>query len=844
MTARKTIGMVVPLLAAALLGSSTDALAQKPRAELPAYELGEQWRRSDGVFELTRVEADRYVFTAASNREVHLGKDLAPIKNYNNGYWIEMSPPMTLKWPLEVGKWGSSSTTWKWHGQPLGNPARLQWEVKAYEEIRVGGKPLNAFRVEWEVRYPNNVHRVQTLWYAPDARQWVKAEGVREMTPLWSWVVFDVAVQAPIVATLESPANEERITGDSTRVSARIRSKAGVSDVRISVNGAEVFSGQPGTRDYSTYEPVKLKEGKNVILLTATEKNGQKIQEARVVYSDKAVASAPPEPPAIGAAPPKPAPPPVVATPEPKPTPPPVIATPAPKPPPPPVVATPAPKPPPPPVIAAPEPKPAPAPPVVASLPPAAPLVVRLASPSDKAKVEHETVALAGVASGGRGVSRVLVTVNGVEVLKHDEKTPARAVPLNLPLKLREGANTLVVSVTDADGAIEQEIRSIAYEKPVPFAIHFRYPEDRAKVTDASSLVAAVVESSRGVSLTRILVNGTQVHEQSERAAQRSMLVTTPVTLREGANAIVITATQTDGTVRQEIRTVVYEAPKVALPLPPAPATAPPAVKQDRWAVVIGVGAYESNQIPRLKFSVADAEAIYQTLIGPAGFKKDNVLLLTDKSERKPTLRNIKWALGTFLGRSAKKDDTVLIFFAGHGAPEVDTRGIERDGLAKYLIPSDADPDDLYSTALPMDELQTIFARIESERVIAFLDACYSGAAGGRTFAAKRTRAGAVDDLFLERLTRSKGRAIVTASRPTEVSIELPELGHGIFTYYLVNGLKGAADLNRDGIVSLQELYEYLEQQVSTKSRSVGGNQHPVMKGELEGVLPLTKVSR
>jgi uncharacterized caspase-like protein len=99
-----------------------------------------------------------------------------------------------------------------------------------------------------------------------------------------------------------------------------------------------------------------------------------------------------------------------------------------------------------------------------------------------------------------------------------------------------------------------------------------------------------------------------------------------------------------------------------------------------------------------------------------------------------------------------------------------------------------------------------------------------------------------VDDLFLERLTRSKGRAILTASRSAEVSLELPELGHGVFTYYLMQGLKGAADLNHDGIVTLQELYEYLEQQVTQKARSVGGNQHPVMKGELEGVLPLMKV--
>lgn len=141
-----------------------------------------------------------------------------------------------------------------------------------------------------------------------------------------------------------------------------------------------------------------------------------------------------------------------------------------------------------------------------------------------------------------------------------------------------------------------------------------------------------------------------------------------------------------------------------------------------------------------------------------------------------------------------------------------------------------------------MDELQAIFGRMEAERVVAFLDACYSGAAGGRTFAAKTTRAGNLDDQFLERLTRSKGRAIITASRPSEVSIELEELQHGVFTYYLVEGLRGGADLNRDGIVTLQELYEYVEQRVTQKSRAAGGNQHPVMKGELEGSLPILRV--
>ena len=276
---------------------------------------------------------------------------------------------------------------------------------------------------------------------------------------------------------------------------------------------------------------------------------------------------------------------------------------------------------------------------------------------------------------------------------------------------------------------------------------------------------------------------------------------------------------------------------------PPAlPPSAPDLAKPDRWAVVVGIGRYDNPAIPTLRFAAADAEAFHDVLVTRAGFPKDNVLLFTERTERKPTLRNLKQALGTFLARRPQKNDLVVVFFAGHGAPEVDPRGIEADGLAKYLVPIDADPNDLYSTALPMDEFQTIFDRLEAQRAVVFLDTCYSGAAGGRTFAAARTRASRVDDFFLERLTRSRGRAIVAASRANEVSIELPELGHGVFTYYLVRGLAGAADLDRDGIVVLQELYQYLEYQVAREARGAGGNQHPVLKGELEGPLPLVRV--
>jgi hypothetical protein len=486
-------------------------------------------------------------------------------------------------------------------------------------------------------------------------------------------------------------------------------------------------------------------------------------------------------------------------------------------------------------------------PPVVAAVPPessvrpSAAFRITISTPANQVRVEQETVTFAAVVHGGTGVRQVLVTANGVELWRQENRTQQPSMAVNLPVKLAEGQNTLVVTAAETDGTMHQEMRTIHHEKLMPLAVDVRYPEDRSRVTDEASVVAAVARSSKGISRITVTLNGAEVHQQEERSPQKTMAVSAPLTLREGANAIVITAREPDGAAQQEVRTVILERAKPAAPAaPPAPPPPPPSTQ---WAVIIGVGGYESSAVPRLRYSVADADAIYQTLIG-AGFKKENILLMTDKTERKPTLRNIKWALGTFLARSAHKDDLVMIYFAGHGASEVDQRGIERDGLSKYLVPVDADPDDLYSTALPMDEMQNVLARIEAERVTVFLDACYSGAAGGRTFASTKTRTVNVDDIFLDRLTRSKGRAIVTASRPSELSIELAELGHGIFTYYLVRGLQGYADNNRDGIVSLQELYEYLAQEVSRKSRQVGGNQHPMLKGELEGVLPLTRTGK
>jgi hypothetical protein len=365
-----------------------------------------------------------------------------------------------------------------------------------------------------------------------------------------------------------------------------------------------------------------------------------------------------------------------------------------------------------------------------------------------------------------------------------------------------------------------------------PPKIAINYPATDAQITVDAIVILGLVSDNVAVDRVQITVNGAEVQSRDLAVVGRGVPIRVAAALLPGPNLIEITASDKAGNVAQLVRTVTRLAP------------APIAKVANRWAVVIGVGEYEKRSIPPLRYARRDAEAMYQFLTTHGGYPKDHVVLLTDASPQKPTLINIKRALGDFLARRAGRDDMVLIYFAGHGAPELDAGGTEGDGLSKYLIPRDGDPESLYTTALPMDEIQKIFARVQAERIVMLLDTCYSGNAGGRTFARASVRASGLNDQFLERLTRSRGRVIITASGPNEVALEISALGHGLFTYHVLEALRGKADRNADGIVTVSELYEYVEEHVDADARRAGGRQRPLMKGEVEGTLPLSKIAR
>lgn len=368
----------------------------------------------------------------------------------------------------------------------------------------------------------------------------------------------------------------------------------------------------------------------------------------------------------------------------------------------------------------------------------------------------------------------------------------------------------------------ERMSRLVAEGKTPPLLL-ITAPEDGHHSESGSVRLTGAVEDKRGLKAVEIFVNDRPVTVDDARGV-RSVVESAPrrvnfdrrIQLDEGENLLRVTATNIDDlTAERSLRVEYY--PK----------------RRNVWAVIIGINDYP--RLPKLKYAVNDAQAFYRLMVEDNRVPAENVTLLLNEQA---SLVNLRSTLGTRLKNSARENDMVVIFFAGHGATERDASSPDGDGLEKYLLPFDTDPADLYTTAMPMVEVSRIFNRIRSNRLVFIADSCYSGASGGRTISVSDLRA-TISDGFLDRVAGGRGKVIITASSANEVSVEKDELQHGVFTYYLIDGLKGEADTDRDGMVTVDEAYRYVSDKVP---QATGQEQHPVRKGSVEGNLVLSIV--
>jgi uncharacterized caspase-like protein len=285
---------------------------------------------------------------------------------------------------------------------------------------------------------------------------------------------------------------------------------------------------------------------------------------------------------------------------------------------------------------------------------------------------------------------------------------------------------------------------------------------------------------------------------------------------------------------------------KTNVPIYYTPSSQPKATEQRKFAVIIGINKYADQKINSLKVAGVDATSIYQILTDPkgGGFPKENVKLLLDEQA---TRESITKALGEWLPSQVQSGDMVFLFYSGHGGVEPDSTGEELDGNSKYLIPHDADANNLFSTAIKNSTVTKMLQLIPSNKMVFLIDCCYSGGATTgdevvRSITPPSTKIGT--DVYND--FSGSGRVVISASLSDQVSLEVPELNHGIFTYSLLEGISGKADFNKDGSLTLiSEIYPYLSSEVVKMAYSLGFRQNPqqpTLKCQVVGDIVISKV--
>lgn len=236
-------------------------------------------------------------------------------------------------------------------------------------------------------------------------------------------------------------------------------------------------------------------------------------------------------------------------------------------------------------------------------------------------------------------------------------------------------------------------------------------------------------------------------------------------------------------------------------------------------ALVVGIAAYPN--VLRLPAAVInDAREVAAVLTSPAhcGYDPKNVTVLLDAQA---TLVSLRHELATLASR-AMPDDTVTIFFSGHGARLGDPANPE-----SALIPFDYDPANVASTVLPEVEFSAALARMTTQRLVVFIDACHSGGVGSL-----KTDVGQFLDLgysekSLTHLAKGIGRVIIASSRASETSLVLPGATNSLFTEYLVDALRGGARTQGDGLIRIFEVFNHVAEKVAV---AAPGRQHPIFK--------------
>jgi len=225
------------------------------------------------------------------------------------------------------------------------------------------------------------------------------------------------------------------------------------------------------------------------------------------------------------------------------------------------------------------------------------------------------------------------------------------------------------------------------------------------------------------------------------------------------------------------------------------------AQKATTYAIVIGIADYK--YINDLTFTVPDAKKMYTFLKSNAGgaVPSNHIRFLANENATKA---NIMKEMDYIFG-FAKPQDRVIFYFSGHGA----------SGLFCA-----SDITNAGENALLHDEVKEAFKKCKARTKLCIADACYSGSIKGlKSHKSVQQKGPGLED-------KSAGIAVIMASKSNQTAGEDASLKQGYFSYFMIQGLSGKSDTNRDKVVTIKELFTYVWKNVKSYSK---GKQVPIM---------------
>ena len=241
------------------------------------------------------------------------------------------------------------------------------------------------------------------------------------------------------------------------------------------------------------------------------------------------------------------------------------------------------------------------------------------------------------------------------------------------------------------------------------------------------------------------------------------------------------------------------------------------------WGVVVGIAGYESSSLD-LKWGDEDALAFYDMLRRAKNWEPDKITLLTNSSATKEA---IKSAIGG-LAKRVGSDDQVVFYFSGRGSFAPDQPPFdEGDGLDEYLLPFDAVPGSP-ARDLSDDELEELFSALPTNNVLIILDTGFSTSRpSGREKSLVRTGSRARRPRGIDGMAHDLARpgfVFVSSAQAGESGNESSQLRNSVFTYFLIEGLRGAANPGKNSI-TVQQAFQY----AAPRTTSYASGQVPLL---------------